>query len=1114
MHLVVNQVVQLQEVHDTDSNRVFEPVAGTAVAQANLAVQEQAATFFIQIQAERTTIVEVALHHPRVALIHRLGHRVGSHFEAFADFRVGCAVENRCGNVPAQRAASQTQVHFQNLTDVHTRRNTQRVQHDLQRRAIGQEGHVLLAQDAGNDTLVAVTARHLVTDGNLTLLGDVDANHLLYGRGQLIGMRTVENLHIDHNAPFAVRHAQGGIAHLARFFAEDGAHQALFARQLGFTLGRDLADQNVACANLRTDADDAALIEILHRVLADVRDVAGDFVRPQLAFAGFAFKFLHVDGGVNVFLNQLLGQQDGVLVVVAFPVHEADEGIAAQRDFALFGGRAIRQQVILADALTRGNDRALVGAVGLVRAGKLGQVVDVAFAQIVTDDDGVAVHLLDHAVFTRQNFHAGVVTSLEFQTRADIRRFRNEQRHSLTLHVRTHQGAGGVVVFQEGNHARRNGNDLTRRHVDEVNLIARNLHIFGHFADGNHVVDEAVVLIQRLGCRRNAVQVFFVSRHVDVLVGDAAVLLVHAAVRRFNKAVLVDAGVGRQRADQTDVRAFRRFNRADTGIVGIVYVANLEGGAVTVQTAGAQSGQTALVGQFSQRVVLVHELRQLGGTEEFLNRRRHGTDGNQGIGLIVSRAVLRAHALADVALHAAQSRAELILQQFADTAQAAVAEVVNVVRRADAVGQTQQIADGGHHVVIGDVLGHKVLHVVRNHLLELLFFHILAQAVDNRLQSGQVHHFEDADFLGVKGQILRRIHEVVADDDALFAFAVHHNAVDAGVLHTARGFEVNHLTRAEHHFARTGVNNVLSDDMLVDAGGNGQLLIELVAAHAHDVVALGIVEQRLEHVRRALDGFGLVRLLLLVDNQQRLFTRGAHRAAAILACFRHGGVLCHRRFQPLVVAQQIADVVVRFVAQRAQERGQAELAGAVKANPDDVIGVRLVFQPRAAVGDNLAGVERHTRLVQRAGIIAARRTNQLGDDDTVSTVDDERTVFRHQGEIAHVDIGFLDFGSLAVVQVDVNVQRRGVGHIPLAAALHGVLRLTQRIIREGQFQIAVVVGDGRGVCQNLFQVGFEEPLIRPLLHLDQIRHFQTFIDAGEAHAFPELTHCNLMRHDV
>ena len=49
------------------------------------------------------------------------------------------------------------------------------------------------------------------------------------------------------------------------------------------------------------------------------------------------------------FLNQLFGQQNGVLVVVAFPGHEADEDVAAQRDFAVVGGRAIRQQVALAD---------------------------------------------------------------------------------------------------------------------------------------------------------------------------------------------------------------------------------------------------------------------------------------------------------------------------------------------------------------------------------------------------------------------------------------------------------------------------------------------------------------------------------------------------------------------------------------------------------------------------------------------------------------------------------------------------------------------------------------------------------------------------------------------
>ena len=64
--------------------------------------------------------------------------------------------------------------------------------------------------------------------------------------------------------------------------------------------GRYLADQNVAGVHLRTDADDTVLVQILQRVVADVRDVAGDFLRPQLGVAGLALEFFNVNGGVNV----------------------------------------------------------------------------------------------------------------------------------------------------------------------------------------------------------------------------------------------------------------------------------------------------------------------------------------------------------------------------------------------------------------------------------------------------------------------------------------------------------------------------------------------------------------------------------------------------------------------------------------------------------------------------------------------------------------------------------------------------------------------------------------------------------------------------------------------
>ena len=52
------------------------------------------------------------------------------------------------------------------------------------------------------------------------------------------------------------------------------------------------------------------------------------------------------------------------------------------------------------------------------------------------------------------------------------------------------------------------------------------------------------------------------------------------------------------------------------------------------------------------------------------------------------------HLFLDGALHADQADAELVFQQLAHRADAAVAEVIDVVHRADALAQLQQVLDG------------------------------------------------------------------------------------------------------------------------------------------------------------------------------------------------------------------------------------------------------------------------------------------------------------------------------------------------------------------------------------------------------------------------------------
>lgn len=58
-------------------------------------------------------------------------------------------------------------------------------------------------------------------------------------------------------------HAQRRVAHLAGLFAKDGVEEPLLRRQLGDPLRRYLANEDVPVLDLRPDADDAPLVEVL-----------------------------------------------------------------------------------------------------------------------------------------------------------------------------------------------------------------------------------------------------------------------------------------------------------------------------------------------------------------------------------------------------------------------------------------------------------------------------------------------------------------------------------------------------------------------------------------------------------------------------------------------------------------------------------------------------------------------------------------------------------------------------------------------------------------------------------------------------------------------------------
>ena len=102
---------------------------------------------------------------------------------------------------------------LQDLPDVHPARDAQRIEHDVDRSAVLQEGHVLLRHDFRYDALVAVPAGHLVAGLNFALYRHEDLDHLHDTGRQLVAalqfLDLVEETLLEPLLGFVVLFADG-----------------------------------------------------------------------------------------------------------------------------------------------------------------------------------------------------------------------------------------------------------------------------------------------------------------------------------------------------------------------------------------------------------------------------------------------------------------------------------------------------------------------------------------------------------------------------------------------------------------------------------------------------------------------------------------------------------------------------------------------------------------------------------------------------------------------------------------------------------------------------------------------------------------------------------------
>ena len=244
-----------------------------------------------------------------------------------------------------------------------------------------------------------------------------------------------------------------------------------------------------------------------------------------------------------------------------------------------------------------------------------------------------------------------------------------------------------------------------------------------------------------------------------------------------------------------------------------VHVADFEAGALAGQTARPKGGQAALVRDLRERVGLVHELRELRGTEELADRGHDRLGVDEVVRHRRRHLLVDAHLFLDGALHADEADAELVLHQLADSAHAAVAEVIDVVDDADVLAQLEQVADGPV-----EVLGRQRALVELGRVLVLVELDVELQTADARevvLARIEEHAFEERS-RGVERRRIART-QLAVDLDQRFLRLAHRVAAKRV------GDDVAHVVALGEEDLERGDAGL--DDLVQLVGG--QLLIGL-----------------------------------------------------------------------------------------------------------------------------------------------------------------------------------------------------------------------------------------------------------------------------------------------
>ena len=130
----------------------------------------------------------------------------------------------------------------------------------------------------------------------------------------------------------------------------------------------------------------------------------------------------------------------------------------------------------------------------------------------------------------------------------------------------------------------------------------------------------------------------------------------------------------------------------------------------------------------------------------------------------------------------------------------------------------------------------------------------------------------------------------------------------------------------------------------------------------------------------------------------------------------------------LVSAEKLDDLAVSlktvFIAESADKGSHRKLSVLIYTDKENIVCIVFIFKPCASVRDNSCAEKLVSVFIVIHLIVNARRTNQLGNDDSLGAVDNKCTAGSHKREIAHKDIIMILYLAVRLCQPYHDLERR------------------------------------------------------------------------------------------